>query len=148
SPRSAAGWSCSSCAIARADKSFVMSSHDTFIAGRLPRPHLRSSGLFLQLPAETQASHSEKVKSNLPAANGSGLVTLCTGFSSLSSSEPIINSPAGTTTISGHGVTLLEAVFWFEAALLAADLNLDPIARRRGCDRHLLAGAGLRERSW
>src|SRR5215471_2782497 len=79
-----------------------MSPHETFIAGRLPCPQPRSSGLYLQPPAETQASHSAKVASNFPTANGLAIVTLCTGFSLLYSSEPIMNSPAGTTTISGH----------------------------------------------
>src|SRR5262249_9413971 len=46
-----------------------------------------------------------------PTASGLAIVTLCTGCSSLYSSEPIMNSPAGTITISGHVLQSLKLSF-------------------------------------
>ncbi|HJP54529.1 MAG: hypothetical protein QF511_05300 [Rhodospirillales bacterium] len=59
------------------------------------------------------ASHSACVTSYLPAAKGRGMVTWCTGFSSLSPpplKSPIWKLPAGTTTISGHSGQSRNAV--------------------------------------
>src|SRR5262245_26867818 len=77
--------------------SFVMSSHDTLITGRFPRPQPSSLGLYLQPPAAAHASHSASVSSNLPAAKGRAMLTLCS-----LAGDPIMNLPAGTTTISGQ----------------------------------------------
>src|SRR6516225_6705168 len=90
-----------------------MSSHDTFMTGRRPRPHLSSSGLCLQPPADTHMSQSANVTSNSLTASGLVIVTLCTGFSSEYSSEPIMKSPAGITTISGHSGQSLKVSFGF-----------------------------------
>src|SRR5262245_29301282 len=87
-----------------------MSSHETLMTGRLPRPQPLSLGLYLQPPTETQASHSAKVTSNFPTANAFAIVTLCTG---LLISDPIMTSPAGTTTISGHSGQSLNVSFGF-----------------------------------
>src|SRR5262245_13946778 len=83
------------------------------ITGRSPRPQLRSSGTYLQPPALTQASQMAKVTSNLLTAIGLVIVTLCTGFSFEYSSEPIMNSPAGITTISGQSGQSLKLSFGF-----------------------------------
>src|SRR5262249_43184957 len=58
-------------------------------------------------PSPVQASHCANVTSYLPTAKGCWKVTLCCGPSSLPrpfslSGEPIRNSPAGSTTISGQ----------------------------------------------
>ena len=58
-----------------------------------------------QPPTETQASQSANVTSNFETANGLAIVTPCCGPSSSErpfsfAGEPIMNSPAGTTTIS------------------------------------------------
>src|SRR5436190_22473138 len=95
----------------------MISSHDTLMTGRLPRPQPWSSGRYLQPPAVTQASHSANSISNLPTANHAILTVRC-GPSSLNRSaslagDPIMNSPAGTTTISGHSGQSLKVSFGF-----------------------------------
>src|SRR5262245_18894286 len=61
----------------------------------------------------THASQLSKVTSYLLAANGFGIVTLCTGSSSLLCSDPIVNSPAGNTTISVQSGQSLKVSFGF-----------------------------------
>src|SRR5579871_5674866 len=69
----------------------------------LPQPSSSGCGSFVQPPSAAQASYSSNVTSNLPTANGLAMTTSWTGFSSSSPSAcPIMNLPAGTTTISGH----------------------------------------------
>src|SRR5215831_15637313 len=77
------------------------------MTGRLPRPQSLSPGLCVQPAAATHASHCAKVTSYLPAANGCAKVTLRCGPSSglrprSLGGDPIMNSPAGTTIISGQ----------------------------------------------
>src|SRR5215831_15808285 len=77
------------------------------MTGRLPRPQSLSPGLCVQPAAATHASHCAKVTSYLPAANGRAKVTLRCGPSSglrprSLGGDPIMNSPAGTTIISGQ----------------------------------------------
>jgi hypothetical protein len=96
-----------------------MSFDDTSMTGCRPRP--QTSGGLCWHPvtvSATHASHSAKVSSNLLTANGLAIVTLCWGPSSLhrlasSAGEPIMNSPAGTTTISGHSGQSLKVSFGF-----------------------------------
>src|SRR5262249_26245763 len=62
-----------------------------------------------QPPTDTQASQSINVTSYLETANGLAIVTLCWGPSSgirpfSVGGDPIMNSPAGTTTISGQSL--------------------------------------------
>ena len=83
------------------------SFHDTLMTGRLPRPQILSPGLCVQPASATHASHCAKVTSYLPAAKGWAKVTLRCGPSSWLrprslGGDPIMNSPAGTTTISGQ----------------------------------------------
>src|SRR5262245_5994282 len=77
------------------------------MTGRLPRPQSLSLGLCVQPAAATHPSHCVKVTSYLPAANGRAKVTLRCGPSSglrprSLGGDPIMNSPAGTTIISGQ----------------------------------------------
>ena len=77
------------------------------MTGRLPRPQSLSPGLCVQPAPATHASHCAKVTSYLPAAKGCAKVTLRCGPSSglrprSLGGDPIMNSPAGTTTISGQ----------------------------------------------
>src|SRR5262245_47494528 len=87
--------------------SFVMSSHDTLITGRLSRPQPSSSGLCLQPPTARHASQSANVTSCLPTAKTRSMVTVRCGPSSSErpcsrAGEPITKVPAGTTIISGQ----------------------------------------------
>ena len=68
-----------------------------------------SSGLCEHPPPRRHASHSSNVTSYTPTANGSDILTRCTGPSSASrpfspDGEPIMKLPAGTATISRHQV--------------------------------------------
>src|SRR5258706_5979735 len=83
----------------------MVSPQLTLIAGIFPRP--QRSGTRGQAVAATHASHSSNVTSNLEAANGLAIVTLCCGPSLSTrsgslSGETIVKLPAGTTTISGQ----------------------------------------------
>src|SRR6516162_5023518 len=88
----------------------LASSQVTLITGWLPRPKALSDAL-AQAPAATQASHSANVTSVLPTAKGLAIVTSCCGPSNSSSrpfspsGEPMLDLPAGTTTIVGQPVT-------------------------------------------
>src|SRR5262249_12936850 len=77
------------------------------MTGRLPRPQSLSPGFCVQPAAATHHSHCAKLASYLPAANGCAKVTLRGGPSSglrprSLGGDPIMNSPAGTTIISGQ----------------------------------------------
>src|SRR3954464_15153546 len=72
------------------------------MTGRLPRPQPRSFGRWLlQAPSSVHLLHSANVTSYRPIAKGLSIVTRCTGRS-YSAFDPIMNEPAGTTTISGQ----------------------------------------------
>src|SRR5215204_3743192 len=103
----------------------VMSSHEMLMTGRAPRPQPSSSGLSLQPPALTHASHSANVTSYFAIANGELMVTLRCGpsFSSRLFSftgEPIMKKPVGTTTISGHSGQSLKVSLGFKHFSLVA----------------------------
>ena len=117
--------------------SLVTSSKETFIAGRLPRPQPRSSGLCLQPPSATHPSHSANVTSRRPTANAISSAILRTGFSSASPPvEPIANSPEGTTIISGQAVHSLNTSFCLSASSSDAERGSG------GRDDEIGAGAG------
>jgi hypothetical protein len=74
----------------------------------------------------TNAPNSSTVTWNLPAANGFTIVTECCGpsFSCRLASlagDPIMNEPAGTTTISGHFSHSLNMSFGLSAHCSLAD---------------------------
>src|SRR5262245_58058223 len=75
----------------------------------LPQPKSPARPSRWQPPIDTQASQSAYVTSNLETANGLAIVTLCCGPSLVLLSvsvagDPIVNSPAGTTTIQGQSL--------------------------------------------
>ena len=79
--------------------------------GRVPRPQPTSPARPSrgQPPTETQASQSANVTSNLETANGLAIVTRAGGLHCRSgpfqsAGDPIMNSPAGTTIISGQSL--------------------------------------------
>src|SRR4029079_13372409 len=83
--------------------------------GRLPRPQPKSSGFTpLHPPSATQRSHCSNVTSYLLSANGEEIVTRCCVSAPRyisDAGEPIVNCPAGITTISGHSAqSVNEAV--------------------------------------
>ena len=86
----------------------LVSCQLTSMTGRVSRPHSTSSGLYSpHSPSATHASHSLNVTSWIPTANEFAILTGCCESSlsrrCLSSSgEPIVKSPAGTTTMTGH----------------------------------------------
>src|SRR5262249_55309829 len=91
-----------------------MFSYDTLITGRRPRPNPESSSLGQALSL-THGSQSSNVISNLPTAIGWAIVTACIGPSlstppTALSGDPIMNLPAGTTTIGGQVAQSLNSV--------------------------------------
>src|ERR1700675_939181 len=75
-------------------------------AGSRPKPLEEAGG---QPPTDTQASHSLNVTGYLETANGPSIVTRCCGLSSSwrpasPTPDPIVNAPAGITTISGQSL--------------------------------------------
>src|SRR4029077_13894703 len=67
----------------------------------------------MQSPLAAQASHSAKVTTNLDAANGFSIVTLCCGASvswwpGSALGDPVVNDPPGITTISGQSAQSLK----------------------------------------
>src|SRR6516165_2234312 len=79
------------------------------IAGFWPRPQELSLIPWVQSPYVTQVSHSSNVSSNLATANGLTILTVCCGPSQAwrpfsVGGDPIMNSPAGTTIISGQSL--------------------------------------------
>src|SRR4051794_35770748 len=81
------------------------------MAGRLPRPQSLSLKSLPQPPSRTHRSQSSNVISNLLTANGTPIVTRCwvSAFCS-EGGDPIVNSPAGTTTICGQSAQSLNSV--------------------------------------
>src|ERR1700730_10605682 len=82
------------------------------MTGRLPRPQFWWYGRSPpQPPSFTHASHSSKVISNLLTAKGAAMVTRCRASACCSEgAEPIVNSPAGITTIRGQPAQSLNSV--------------------------------------
>lgn len=119
-----------------------MSSHETLTTGCRPRPHPGSLGRYWQPDADTQASHSAYVTSNRPAANALAIVTQCCGPSTnalwlSSAGEPIVNAPAGTTTISGQVSQSLNVSFAARQRMMPPTTDCTPgqlagTARRLG----------------